>query len=292
MTHGTIVRLCAASMMAGTLLVSAQERLPSEPFRQFGNSVTGAFEGWFDNPDGSHSFLLGYLNRNTAEELDVPIGPNNRIEPGGPDRGQPTHFLTGRQHGMFIVTVPKSFTAQDKLTWTLVANGQPTSIPLRMHPDYIVSPFTDVAVGNTPPVLRFDERGPTIQGPLAKVESAPARTATAGAPLGLTVWPSDDGKFASPTMAIPKKLPPPIELFWSKYRGPGAVKFEPAAPALEILSGGAVNAPVSGKATTTATFGAPGEYVLHVRVLDYSGLGTSGEVCCWTTAVMKVTVTP
>ena len=40
----------------------------------------------------------------------MPIGPNNRIEPGGPDMGQPTHFLPGRQSGMFIVTVPKEFT--------------------------------------------------------------------------------------------------------------------------------------------------------------------------------------
>jgi hypothetical protein len=79
-------------------LVSAQQ-LPSEPRREFGTSITGAFEGWFDNPDGSRSFLVGYLNRNTTQAVDVPIGPNNRIEPGGPDMGQPTHFLPGRQVG-------------------------------------------------------------------------------------------------------------------------------------------------------------------------------------------------
>ncbi len=93
-----------------TLSAQAPQRLPIEPFRQFGSSVTPAFEGWHDNPDGSRVFLIGYLNRNSEQPLDVPIGPNNRIEPGGPDLGQPTHFLPGRQWGMFTITVPKEFT--------------------------------------------------------------------------------------------------------------------------------------------------------------------------------------
>src|SRR6266478_1789979 len=68
----TAARLCAAIAVAGGVLLSAQQ-LPSEPPKQFGTSITGAFEGWFDNPDGSHSLLVGYLNRNRAQELDIPI---------------------------------------------------------------------------------------------------------------------------------------------------------------------------------------------------------------------------
>ncbi len=64
-----------------------------------GASVTGAFEGWYKNADGTFSLLLGYYNRNRNQEVDLPVGPNNRIEPGGPDRGQPTHFLPGRGWG-------------------------------------------------------------------------------------------------------------------------------------------------------------------------------------------------
>ena len=48
--------------------------------------------------------------------------------PGGPDQGQPTHFLTGRQWGMFAVKVPADF-GTNKLTWTLVANGQTLDHP-------------------------------------------------------------------------------------------------------------------------------------------------------------------
>ena len=84
----------------------------SQPIRERGSSVTGAYEGWYRNKDGSVSLLVGYFNRNTKQELDIPVGPNNRIEPGGPDQGQPTHFLTSRQWGVFSIKVPADFVAR------------------------------------------------------------------------------------------------------------------------------------------------------------------------------------
>lgn len=295
-----MTRSLAAAILAGGVLISApldvalgKQQLPSEPQRQFGTSITGAFEGWFPSPDGSRSFLVGYLNRNNSQALDVPIGPNNRIEPGGPDMGQPTHFLPGRHWGMFTVTVPPGFTTPDqRLTWTIVVNGQPTTIPLRLHPDYSVSPFTDVAVKNTPPILLFAEQGPGVQGPIAMMSTAMARTTRVSSPLPLSVWTEDDAKFASGTMALPKNLPPAVRVYWSMYRGPAAVTFDKENPATETLAGGGLNVLFRGKSTTTATFSEPGDYVLHVTANDYSGEGGSGEVCCWTTALVKVTVTP
>ena len=283
---GYVVALVATSVLG------ADQQLPSEPQRAFGASVTGAYEGWYENPDGSRTLLVGYLNRNADQTLDVAIGPNNRIDPGGPDFGQPTHFLPGRRHGMFTIIVPKEFTPEQRLTWTIVSNGQTTSIPLRLHPDYVISPFTDVAIKNVPPVLRFDENGRAIQGPIALLSAAAARTTSMSSPLSLTVFASDDAKYASGTMAIPVKPPPPVRLLWSKYRGPGAVTFDNREPSVAVLAGGGVNVPFSGKALTTAKFSEPGEYVLHVVANDYSGEGGGGEVCCWTTAMVKVTVTP
>ena len=155
-------RLCIVAALTSHVFLLGQA-LP-EPRKQFGASVTGAFEGWFENGDGTQGFLVGYYNRNTQEELDIPIGPNNRIEPGGPDMGQPTHFLPSRQFGMFAIPVPKGFTPEDKFTWTIFANGKYTSIPLRLHPDYVISPFSEIAVNNTPPVIKFEENGDDAAG--------------------------------------------------------------------------------------------------------------------------------
>src|SRR5881628_804431 len=166
------------------------QSLPLEPPHEAGNSVTGAFEGWFKNPDGTFSLLLGYYNRNQKQELDIPIGPNNRIEPGGPDRGQPTHFMPGRGWGLFVVKVPSGF-GESKITWRIVANGKSTVIPASLHPDYEISPLIEAAVGNTPPVLRFEENGPSVQGPLGLNAE---RSARVGSPLNLTIWVQDDAK--------------------------------------------------------------------------------------------------
>jgi hypothetical protein len=296
----SVVRFCAALALAGLasgVLLHAQLQLPAEPPKQFGSGVTGAFEGWFDNPDGSHNFLVGYLNRNRAQAVDIPIGPNNRIEPGGPDMGQPTHFLPGRNVGMFMVTVPKEFTPQQRLTWTLTINGQTNQIPLRLHTDYNVSPLKIEHGGefsDSPPILRFEERGTTqFQGPLATLNKlAFSRTTPLATPFVVNFWAEDDAKFSSGTNAPMRKPPPPVTMIWSMFRGPGKVTFDKEKPTLETLKGGNVGQPYLGKGAVTAKFSEAGDYMLHVTVNDYTGDGGGGEVCCWTTALMKVTVTP
>src|SRR5260370_13417891 len=114
----------------GWALVWSQQ-LPFEPAHNFGQSITGAFEGWFPNSDGSFSILLGYYNRNLKEDLEIAPGPDNRIEPGGPDYGQPTHFQPGRQWGVFTIRVPKDF-GDKKFTWTLTPHRKTTTIPMSL----------------------------------------------------------------------------------------------------------------------------------------------------------------
>lgn len=260
------------------------QALPLEPPHDEGTSITGAFEGWFQNQDGTYSLLLGYYNRNQRQAVDIPIGPENRIEPGGPDHGQPTHFLPGRQWGMFTIQVPKDF-GDAKFTWTLVANGQTTVIPASLKVEYEVSPMREAAVGNSPPVLRFEQSGPSGQGPVGVTAN---RTAKAGQPTPLTIWVADDGKFTSSSGARSKTLGAPILVTWRKYRGPGTVTFSKNKPAVDFdkTEGPAV----SGKATTTATFSEPGDYILHVQLNDYSGEGGGGFQCCWTNGQLQVTV--
>jgi len=286
--------LCAAGVLAGGIFLSAvaaqQPASLPEPRKGFGASVTPAFEGWYYNPDGSRSFLIGYYNRNSQQELDVPIGPNNHIEPGGPDMGQPTHFLPGRQWGMFTIPAPKDFKPTDQYTWTIVANGQSVTIPFRLHADYVMSPFQEIAVGNTPPVLRFEPNGKTFQGPAANLATAPSRTVSAAEPLPIDVWASDDMKFTNGTSSPVSASRAPVTMSISKYRGPGKVTFDKNRPTLEKQAAG--GSPFNGKATATAKFSEPGEYVLHVIGNDYSGDGGGGFGCCWTTALLKVSVKP
>jgi hypothetical protein len=280
-------RLIGAILITSGVFVCGQS-LPLEPAREAGNSVTGAFEGWFPNPDGTFSLLLGYYNRNRLQEVDIPIGPNNRIEPGGPDRGQPTHFLTGRGWGMFAVKVPADF-GDNKITWTLVANGKSTAIPASLKPDYEVSPFFEAGTMNTPPVLGFEEQGASVQGPRGLMTE---RTAKVGSPLTLTVWVSDDAKYTSSTGLKPKAGTPPVTIRWIRYRGPAGVTFAKDRPEVEKIDRKDTKAAFSGKATTTATFSEPGEYMLHVTANDFSGEGGGGFQCCWSNGVVKVTVQP
>lgn len=259
---------------------ASAQNLPLEPFHTSGQGVTAAFEGWFQNSDGTYSILLGYYNRNQQQQLDIPIGADNRIEPGGPDRGQPTHFLPGRQWGVFTITVPKNFGDQ-KLTWSLTANGQTTSVPVSLAPLWEVEPFKD-ANGNTPPVLRF-ENGASVQGP--RPVEVPL-TATEGKPLPLTVFASDDASVI-PGMRVPKT--PPVTLTWSKFRGPGSVTFGAARPPVEKTEPAPATG-FSGKSVTTATFSEPGEYLLYLVANDWTGKGGGGFQCCWTNALVQVTV--
>src|SRR5262245_43572071 len=73
-----------------------------------GQGVAPVYEGFDVNPDGTYNMWFGYMNRNFEEEIDVPLGPDNRIEPGM-DRGQPTHFDPRRHKDVFRVVVPKDF---------------------------------------------------------------------------------------------------------------------------------------------------------------------------------------
>jgi hypothetical protein len=261
------------------------QQLPFEPTHASGQSITGAFEGWFPNADGSFSLLLGYYNRNLKQDLEIPPGPDNRIDPGGPDRGQPAHFLPGRQWGVFAIRVPKDF-GDAKLTWSITVNGKTTTIPMSLNPLYEVQPFRE-ANGNQPPFIAFSERGPWVQGPAGPTQ---ALTATLAEPAELTVWVADD---TNVPLAGARPRTPPVTVSWTKFRGPGTVTFANPRPPIEKAD---FEAPpetkFAGRAHTSAAFSEPGEYVLRVVANDWSGDGGRGFQCCWSNAQVKVSVKP
>ena len=272
----TIGALASAVGFACSLItIAAQDpsRVVVEPVLESGQSVTGAFEGWYPNPDGTYSLLLGYFNRNSKETQEIPVGPENRIEPGGPDQGQPTQFMPRRQWGVFRVVVPKDF-GNKKLTWTIAANGQTTSVPMSLNPLWVIDPFKDAGNGNTPPVIKFEPDGPSFTGPAHGIAKTLAGKLSDA--LALTLWVSDD----RPMRGGRGGASPPV--FWSKFRGPGAVTFENARPPGDA----------QGKTSTTATFAAPGEYILRAQANDATGDGGGGFQCCWTNVHVKVNIRP
>ena len=100
-----------------------------------GQSVSPAYEGWWPNEDGSFTMFFGYMNTNWLQEFDVPIGPDNNIEPGGPDQGQPTHFYPRRNPFLFTIRVPKDF-GNKELIWTLTTNGKTERAYASLKTDY------------------------------------------------------------------------------------------------------------------------------------------------------------
>jgi hypothetical protein len=274
----SVIAATLGVVVIGMLAVQLSAQLPLGPAKERGLGVTPAFEGWYKNADGTFTLLAGYFNRNAKETLDIPVGPNNRIDPGGPDQGQPTHFAPRRAWGVFTITVPKDFGTR-KLTWTITANGDTSSVPLTLNSSYEVAPFKDLAMGNTPPTLRFTPDGPIQTGPPRGI--AASYTATTTQPATIEFWATDKGDTEVSGRGGGGRGGPGVSISLHKFRGPGEVTFGRARPEVGREDG---------KVTTTASFSTPGQYIIRVQANDASGDGGGGFQCCWTNAHVRVTV--
>jgi hypothetical protein len=273
------VGLLAALGLCFTNLAHPAAQFPLSPTSRTGRTVTPAFEGWYQNHDGTFSLSFGYFNRNSEEVLDIPIGLDNFIGPGNQNQGQPTHFDTGRHWGVFAVKVPASF-GDKTITWTLRLRGETYEIPGHLRANWQIDALEgEAGSGNTPPVLKFDAAGPEGSGP-GGIATGPL-TASVGKPLTLTVWAKDDGRSAG-SVASGGRDAVPVTLTWFTHQGPAAVKFVPATARVPTAGG---------SATTTAMFAEPGAYVLRVRANDASGVSGAGHAqCCWTNGFVNVNV--
>ncbi len=259
--------------------------LPLEPEGSRGEAIFPAVEGWYRNADGSFTILLGYFSRND-DPVDIPVGPDNRIQPGGPDRGQPTHFLPRRAWGVFAINVPADF-GEQRLTWVLNVNNQRSEVSFWLNPPYFIDPFLNRANGNTPPRLRVGD-GEELQGPPVTGVVA-TYTAAVGETIELQASVRDRPLTNPPPPRRRGRPRPPLVLTWRLYRGPAEVVFETGNEAGQ--SGRHEFTDLAGGETTTfATFSAPGDYRLMVTANDISGNGGAGDQCCWTTSFVDVTV--
>ena len=261
-------RVIAGALAAALTLAAGSAAHGQTPWLRAQN-VQPVFEGWERNPDGSFNMVFGYLNRNYEEQPVIPVGMNNYLEPGEPDRGQPTHFYPRRQQFVFKVRVPADWGERD-LVWTVTHNGR-----------------TDKAFGSLWPVweinrdvYRLNRGSGSGQGyvdnqpPSVRLEGAGAHTVTLPDALELAVLAGDDGvPPPNPGLARRTVRPGPktqaivdarraaatgLAVTWLHYRGPGTVTFEPQVQ--EVGD--------DGRAVTTARFSAPGTYVLQAVADD------------------------
>jgi len=268
---------CAFATVAVPRMLAAQAPAPLAPTAPSGQTATPAFEGWYRNPDGTYSISFGYYNRNTTEVLSVPIGPDNFVSPGNPNQGQPAFLYPRRNWGVFAVKVPADFGDQKKVVWTIKIRGQTFSVPGSLREEWQIDALEgEAGSNNTPPALAFDEGGPQGRGPAGITVE---RSANVGKPLSITVVATDDGA----GVGALSRGGAPVTLTWFTHQGPATVTFAPPSARLT---------PTGGKATTTATFSQPGDYVLRVRANDSDVTAAGHAQCCWTNAYVKVRVTP
>lgn len=244
-----------------------------------GQNIQPVFEGWAKNPDGRFVMYFGYLNRNHVEELFVPMGPDNSIEPGGPDRAQPTYFYPRFNRRAFTVTVPSDW-GKKELVWTVTVRGQTEKAIAWLQPEWEIDPMlrgSQQSIKNDPPTIAVDASQSRITLPAA---------------LTLTSTVTDDGlpksgrsgggpAPAPPTFQRPANAStdpvnlPGVErespgrargltVMWFVWRGPAGVTFGPSIGSVAE----------NGKAVATVTFTRPGDYVLRAVASDTRAFAT------------------
>jgi hypothetical protein len=160
--------------------------------------------------------------------------------------GQPTHFhANGRQYGLFSIPVPKDF-GNKRLTWTLTANGQTTSISFGLTPAYWIDFYKHGASGNEPPIIKFTPDGPTMTGPPRGI--AQTLTGSVWKPVELKFWAADQKETYDPEEGVPASARPPARGRGADAgRGRGAADNTPVAIiGSQIITRGSGSTPGSG----------------------------------------------
>jgi hypothetical protein len=311
---------CARLLFVALAILLVRQGIEAQTYSR-GQNISPAYEGWEQDPDGSRHFVFGYMNRNWEEEIDVPVGPENAITPGGPDAGQPTHFLPRRNRFVFRVPVPKDFKETDELIWTLTTKGKTEKAYATLRTDYMIdhmvraSEIGALGAGTSSPEIRAN-KPPTL-----KLEGDVRRTARVGQPVTLVVVATDDGvpkprrtdearirvQTDTPLGAKPPANPayrPPrqstvgsetgLRVSWFVYRGAAKVAFDPDQIVVWEDTRVSANspwaalwrtppAPPDNRWVTQVTFSEPGTYVLRCLASD-GAIGSEADV--------TVTVTP
>src|SRR5690606_3758608 len=90
--RGLLLALLIPGWWTVTAVVVAGQAAPVGAGGDSTATVQPVFDGWFVNPDGTFSLSFGYYSRSVDLAIDIPLGPDNVLEPAELDGRQPTHF--------------------------------------------------------------------------------------------------------------------------------------------------------------------------------------------------------
>jgi hypothetical protein len=267
---------------------------PLSTLQKSGDLVAPFFDGWVANEDGSVLMVFGFMNRNTEELVDIPLGPNNYIEPAMFDGMQPSHFpvynrrgFQGiRERGAFAVTVPANM-AGTEVVWTLKHAGYEYSVPGRATSTAYEMSRAIRARGSLSPAIRFDRSGPESID--REGITADRVTTSVGTPVTLSALVQDRGERMDYDV---RSLLFPVGATWIWHQGPADIEFSNEMSQVEA-QGDEGGGDGWGMARTQATFTEPGDYVVRLRVDNFQASDSRFDnQCCWSNAYVPVTVTP
>lgn len=265
-----------------------------------GESVAPMFNGWIENEDGSVMMIFGFANQNREESIDVPLGPDNFIEPAQFDGVQPTHFpvysrggFVGiQERGAFAITLPAEM-AGTEVVWTLKSGGNTYTAPGRATSTAYEMSHGERALGSLKPAIRFNVSGPEVADPEGIYASR--ITTSVGDSVSLTAYVQDRGNRSD--YEDNESLYYPLGTEWLLHQGPAMPEFDNAKitgrdRANEGGESGSAGNNGWEEVTTQATFPEAGEYVVRLRVDNFTAPDSQFDnVCCWSNAYVPVTVT-
>jgi hypothetical protein len=296
-----LLPLLGGLLIAAPLHAQIPERFRDYPLSTRGTTgeiVAPMFNGWIANEDGSTTMIFGFANQNRTATVDVPLGPNNKLEPAQLQGAQPTHFpvysrrgFVGiQERGAFGVTVPADM-AGTEVIWTLTSGGNTYSIPGRATSAAYELSAGISASGSLRPAIRFSESGPESVNEVGIY--AEPKTVKVGQALTLSALMQDRGERDGYADVVPYY---DLGTFWVMHQGPAEPEIETPEIAGSVR---AENNPIDPninewtEVSTQVTFPEPGNYIIRLRVDNFEAPDSQFDnVCCYSNAYFPVTVNP
>ena len=289
---------------AGVASAQLPEHLRNYPLasrKASGDAIAPMFNGWIRNEDGSTTMIFGFANKNSKEVVDIPLGANNRLEPAEYDGVQPTHFPTYtrrgfvgiQERGVFAVTLPPD-QKDTEVVWHLSHGGYSYSIPARATTMAYQMSNDGGALGSLNPAIRFSRS--SAESTSREGIYAERLSAKVGEPITLSAMIQDRGVRAK--YSENKMMLFPLGTEWTMHQGPAAPTFSLAQVTGKERAESAGESAVQGnngwsEVATDATFFAPGDYIIRLRVDNFEADDSQFDnQCCWSNAYVPVTVSP